>query len=189
MPRPLRVGDDGSILHVGARGNRKQLIFLDSSDRELFLELLARTVARFGWLLHCYCLMGNHFHLAVETPVFNLSEGMQLLMGRYAQLFNERRGHSGHLFEGRFWSEAIRTDAHLLETLRYIVMNPVRAGLVGHPGEWHWSSYAATAGLEPPPPFLCVARARKWFHEDERRGCEAFRRFVEDSVVPALSGV
>ncbi len=177
------------MFHVGTRGNRKQLIFLDSSDRELFLALLAKTVERLAWIVHSYCLMGNHLHLVVETPVFNLSAGMQLLLGRYAQLFNERRGHKGHLVESRFWSETITTDEQLLQTVRYVVMNPVRAGLVGHPGEWQWSSYAATAGLEPPPRFLCVARLRRWLHEDERAGCAAFRRFVEDSAVPAMSGV
>src|SRR5215210_502277 len=163
MPRPLRLGADGSIFHVTARGNRRQPIFLDSGDRALFLHLLARNVTRFGWLCHAYCLMGNHFHLVVETPVFNLSEGMQRLNGRFAQLFNERRELGGHLFQGRFHSEPIETDAHLLSSVRYDDLNPVRAGLVGDPAAWRWSSYTATAGLERPPSFLAASHVLGFF--------------------------
>jgi putative transposase len=183
------VGADGSIFHVTARGNRRQLIFLDSGDRLLFLELLARTVTRFGWLCHAYCLMGNHFHLVIETPVFNLSEGMQRLNGRFAQLFNVRRELDGHLFQGRFHSERIETDAHLLSSVRYDDLNPVRAGLVGDPAAWPWSSHRAASGLEPPPPFLAVTRVWRYFHADDRRASAAYRGFVEDLAVSAAAGV
>jgi putative transposase len=189
MPRPLRVGDPGSIFHVTARGNRKQLIFLDDGDRLLFLALLGQAVARCGWFCHAYCLMGNHYHAVIETPVFNLSEGMQRLNGRYAQMFNDRRVLSGHLFQGRFHSELIATDAHLLSSIRYVVLNPVRAGLVGDAGAWEWSSYRATAGLARPPAFLAVERARRLFAEGDGRAASAFRRFVADASILATSGV
>jgi putative transposase len=189
MARPPRVGSPDSFFHITARGNRKQPIFLDDGDRGLFLRFLARAVARFGWRCYAYCLMGNHYHLTLQTPVFNLSEGMQWLNGRYAQTFNEQRALSGHLFQGRFHSGLIASDGHLLESIRYDLLNPVRANLVGDPGAWAWSSYGATAGLERAPAFLAVARVHELFAADAERACADFRRFVNDLSITAMAGV
>jgi REP-associated tyrosine transposase len=90
--------------------------------------------------------MSNHVHLIVETPEPNLSEGIQLFHGRYARYFNDRHGRSGHVFQGRFGSNLIQTDAHLLTAVGYVAMNPVDAGLCVDPEDWRWGSQRATGG-------------------------------------------
>jgi putative transposase len=156
MPRPPRVQVAGGIFHVTARGNRQQLIYADDADRQLFLSLLERVVARCGWRCHAYCLMSNHFHLVIETPQPNLSYGLQLLNGAYAQCFNHRHGLSGHLFQGRFHSVLVETSDQFLQLVRYVVLNPVRAGLCERPEDWPWSSYRAFLARISPPRFLAV---------------------------------
>ena len=98
--------------------------------------------------------MNNHFHLVVETPETNLSRGMRQLNGVYTQAFNRRRGLVGHLFQGRFKGIVVDRDAYLLELARYVVLNPVRAGMVDDPGAWAWSSYNAMIGAQALPDWL-----------------------------------
>ena len=131
MPRPLRDQVEGGIYHLVSRGVRKLPIFTDDRDRERFLWLLEVTADRYGWQIHAYCLMTNHFHLLVTTPDPNVSAGMQYLNGRYCQWFNWRHGYEGHVVERRFFSVLMETDEQLLTVARYIVLNPVRAGLCG----------------------------------------------------------
>jgi putative transposase len=154
--RPLRVEFPNALYHVTSRGNGKQPIFLDESDRERFLGLLARTCERFAWRCHAYCLMGNHYHLVLETPRPNLSRGMQQLGSGYAQSFNRRHERTGHVLQGRYKAFLVEKEAHLLELTRYVVLNPVRAGLCRSAGEWRWSSYRATCGDAPTPRFLTL---------------------------------
>jgi putative transposase len=137
-----------------SRGNDGITIFHDDDDRELFLHLLSEEIVRSRWVLHDYCLMGNHYHLNVETPECTLSTGMQRLLGRYAQRFNKRHHRRGHLFEARFKNVLVEKEAYGLELSRYIALNPVRAHLVERPEEWKWSSYAARAGLAEAPAWL-----------------------------------
>ena len=102
---------------------------------------------RFNWLCHAYCLMTNHYHLMVETPDGNLAKGMRQLNGVYTQRINRRHRRSGHVFQGRYTAVLSKCDAHLLELARYVVLNPVRAGMVDAQA-WRWSSYRATTGEE-----------------------------------------
>ena len=102
MARPLRLEFAGALYHVTSRGNRCENIYLDDSDRERFLTLLAEVCERFNWLIHAYCLMTNHYHLVIETPDGNLSKGMRQLNGVYTQGLNRRHGRVGHVFQGRF---------------------------------------------------------------------------------------
>jgi REP element-mobilizing transposase RayT len=111
MARPLRIEFPGALYHVTSRGNARQTIFNDDEDRETFLATLADAIARHRWICHSYCLMGNHYHLLVETPVPNLSKGMRLLNGVYTQAFNRRHKRAGHLFQGRF--KAIKSSPTL----------------------------------------------------------------------------
>ncbi len=134
-----------------SRGDNKQGIFLNDHDRERFFDIYSDIVDRLGWATFAWCLMGNHFHLVVETPDPNLSEGMRLLNGIYTQYFNKNHGRVGHLFQGRFRSIVVEKNRYLLELIRYVVLNPVRSGRIDAPGDWHWSSYRATAGLEECP--------------------------------------
>lgn len=109
---------------------------------------------RYRWLVHAYCLLGNHYHLLVETPRPTLSRGMRNTNGVYAQWFNRRHGKVGHLFQSRYGAVLVEREPHALALAAYIVQNPIRAGLVDRPADWPWSSYRATAGLCDPPTFL-----------------------------------
>ena len=154
MARPLRVHIPGVLYHVMSRGNARQQIFLDADDYARFLTRLTVTSARFGVRCRAYCLMVTHFHLLLEPNLFPLSRMMQQLNSSYSQSFNRRHERVGHVLQGRFKSPMIDGDDYVRRVLRYIALNPVRAGLVAHPAEWPWSSYRATAGLETRPSFL-----------------------------------
>jgi putative transposase len=154
MPRPLRIQAPGAIYHVYARGNRRDDIFRSDSDYALYLTLLERVCARFGWEVFAYCLMPNHVHLVLRTRHPNIAAGMQRLHGIYAQMFNARYALTGHLFQGRYGTRMVVSERHALTVGRYVVTNPVRAGLCLHAAEWRWSSYRATAGGARRPRFL-----------------------------------
>ena len=145
MARPLRIEYPGAVYHVTSRGNARESIFLEDTDRQIFLEVLEAVVGKYNWLCHAYCLMDNHYHILVETPDPNLSLGMRQLNGVYTQGFNRRHNRVGHVFQGRYKSILVEKNEHLLELCRYIVLNPVRAGLVSNPGKGDWSSYRSTA--------------------------------------------
>ncbi|MBA2295468.1 MAG: transposase [Actinobacteria bacterium] len=179
MGRAHRVQPIGIALHITTRGIRDAPIFLDDSDRRLFMGLLAQTVHRCRWTCLAYCLMTNHFHVLATLSGANLSNGMHRLNGTYARRFNERYGHTGHLFEARFSSTVIESNEHLLESVRYIVNNPVRAGVCFDPGDWPWSSFRATAGFERCPPFLAAGRVRRLFGRGSR-GAELYAEFVRE---------
>ena len=180
MPRPPRVVVPGGFYHVGSRGNNRQPVYWADADRNDFMGLLADVVRRWEWILLTFCLMPNHFHLVVHVPQAGLSEGMQLLNGGHARLTNARYGRSGHLFRNRFWSKAIEGDEQLLETIRYVVRNPVRAGLCATPEQWRWSSHRACAGIDRAPTFLAVDFVRGLFGGRREEACLRYRRFVED---------
>ena len=151
MARPLRIEFAGAVYHVTSRGNGRQRIFHDDQDNRSFLELLEKTIERFHWSCHAFCLMENHFHLMIETPEANLSRGMHHLNASFCQAHNKRHDTVGHLFQGRFKSIVVDRESYLLELARYVVLNPVRAGMVTGPEDWPWSSYRATAGLPLSP--------------------------------------
>jgi len=176
MSRPLRLQLPGGIYHVTARGNARRPIFEDDDDCARFLIVLASTVARHRVLCHAYCLMGNHYHVLVQTPEPNLSLAMRHLNGVYTQWFNRRHERCGHVLQGRFGAQLVDGDAYLREVCRYIVLNPVRAGLVAHPRDWRWSSFRATAGETAVPGFLSVDWTRNL--SGARTQTEAIRRFV-----------
>ncbi len=154
MARQLRLEYPGACYHLTARGNEQQTIFHDDADRQQFLRLFGQEILQQRWRCYAYCLMGNHYHLLIETPEPNLSRGMRRLNGSYTQRFNWRHQRVGHLLQGRFKSLVVERDTYLLELCRYVVLNPVRAGLVETPQEWLWSSYGATAGLWAVPAWL-----------------------------------
>jgi putative transposase len=147
LARPLRLEFPGAIYHVTARGNARQAIVLDDRDRALFLVCLGDVVLRFGWICHAYCLMDNHYHLLIETQEGNVSRGMRQLNGVFTQRMNRCYGRVGHLFQGRFKAIIVERESYLLELCRYIVLNPIRAGMVTQLERYPWSSYPATRGL------------------------------------------
>ena len=146
------------------------------------MSVLKSVIDRFEWLCHGYCLMDNHYHLLVETPQPNLSRGMRQLNGVYTQRFNRSHGRVGHVFQGRFKGIAIEKENHLLEVCRYIVLNPVRAGMVEDPRQWRWSSYRATAGLRKPPDFLSTDWILSQFGKQRADAQRGYRKFVREGL-------
>jgi putative transposase len=181
MPKGRRVQLADCLYHVTTRGNLRAPIFLSDEGRGRFLGLLERACDRDGLVCHAYCLMGNHYHLLVETPRANLGQAMHRINSGYVQWFNLRYGSEGHLFERRYRSWITRGEARQMETVRYIVRNPVRAGLCQTPEEWPWSSHRATAGPSLSPEFLTVDRVRSWFGRGPDAP-ECYRRFVDEGV-------
>jgi putative transposase len=178
MARPLRIEYPGAVYHITSRGNEKKPVYKDDRDREIFLSTLDKVNKRYNWLCHAYCLMDNHFHLLVETLEGNLSLGVRQLNGVYTQTFNKRHGRVGHLFQGRYKAIVIQKDSHLLEVCRYVVLNPVRAGLVEDPGQWRWSSYGATAGREKPAACLTTNWVLRQFSGKKRKAEREYRQYV-----------
>ncbi|MFA6317526.1 MAG: transposase [Elusimicrobiota bacterium] len=186
MARPLRIEFDGAFYHIYARGNSQQRIFLDEPDHLRFLNLLGLANLRFGFAVHAYTLMPNHYHLLLQTPLGGLSTGMRLVNGMYAQRFNQRHQRVGHLFQGRFQSILVDSNAYWMTLSRYIHQNPVRAGLVSSPWDYPWSSCRALMGLEPVPPWLVVEATMKAFGDTPLESLAAFARHIaaEDAANP-----
>lgn len=189
MAREPRIEIPGGIYHVSSKGNRGCQIYADEFERRIFLRLVTLAARRFNWTCHSYCLMSNHYHLLIELELGGLSAGMQLLNGGFARFSNRRHGYEGHLFRNRFWGELIEEDAHLLEVARYIVLNPVRAGICGAPEDWRWSSYRACAGLDFAPRFLAVTRHLRFFGRAPSAARRAYREFVRAGALAGRPGV
>ena len=182
MSRPIRIEFPDALYHVTARGDRREDIFEDDQDRQAFLLTLEQIVAQFNWLCYAWCLMDNHYHLLIETPDGNLSKGMRQLNGVTTQTSNRRHRRVGHLFQGRFKAILVDHDAYLLELSRYIVLNPVRAGMVKAPGDWPWSSYRASAGLEPVAPWLAVDGVHAQFAKRRSLAQQRYAQFVSEGI-------
>jgi REP element-mobilizing transposase RayT len=183
MPRRPRLEAPGATHHVVANAVAGQELVRDDHDRRALWARLGRTVKRYRWSCLVYCFLDTHFHLLVETPEPNLGEGMQWLCGRYGQEFNLRYSRRGALFGQRYYSELVRSDRHLASAIVYVLLNPVRAGIVRQPEDWQWSSYAATVGLEDAPSFLDVGGVLEVI---DRRP-DVARRSLEEAVHETLS--
>ncbi|UPU35271.1 transposase [Geomonas paludis] len=133
MARPLRIEFPGALYHVTSRGNEQKDVFRDDKDRAIFLDVLAGCCNLFNWLCHAYCLMGNHYHLVIETVDGTLSKGMRHLNGVYTQKFNWNHHRVDHIFQGRFKAILIERETHLLEAHRYVVLNPIWSGIATKP--------------------------------------------------------
>ena len=182
MARPLRIEYVGALHHVMSRGNDGIPLFRDDIDRLKFLSLLSRTIRRFGWVLLDWVLMTTHFHLSVQTPECTLSDGMHWLLGTYASWFNRRHRRRGHLYQDRFKNVLVDENEYLLTVARYIVLNPVKAGMVRRPEDYIWSSYRARAGYEPAPEWLTLEPVQFLFGHDAAQARAAYRQFVDEGM-------
>jgi putative transposase len=182
MARPLRIEYPGALYHVTSRGDRQEAIFDDDQDRTAFLNVLSEVVSRFRWRCYAYCLMGNHYHLMIETPEGNLTKGMRHLNGVFTQWSNRRHKRSGHLFQGRYKAILVDRDSYFLELARYIVLNPVRAAMVKHPRLWAWSSYGTTRGTSPAPAWLTTDDLLSEFGKRRAGARRKYQQFIEEGM-------
>lgn len=152
MARLPRSNLPDGTYHVTARGTASTAIFEDTEDRRFFLALLRRVTQRFRWSLYAGCLMTTHVHLVLAAARSDLSSGMQRLAGLYAQSYNAKRDRWGSVFGARFGARLIDSDEYLERACRYVLYNPVRAGLADHPAAWPWSfdRYGITRSLAAP---------------------------------------
>ncbi|QDQ29219.1 addiction module toxin RelE [Chitinimonas arctica] len=181
MARPLRLEFAGALYHLTSRGDRREDIYLTEEDRRQFLMLLGQVCERFNWRVHAYCLMTNHYHLVVETVEANLSAGMRQLNGVYTQYFNRAHCRVGHVFQGRYKGILVERDSYLLELSRYVVLNPLRAGMVAELLDWPWSSYPTMVG-DSAPDWLAVKPLLACFGGKIDQARERYRRFVAQGV-------
>lgn len=179
MARPLRVEYSGAVYHIINRGNAGEKIYRSSRDREKFLYYLKKAVERFSIKIHTYCLMGNHFHILLETQHPNLSKSVQWINASYAGYFNRKYKRNGHLFQGRFKSILVEADTYLKQLSRYIHLNPVRAGLVDQPTNYDWSSYKAFIGKEIAPKWLETNWLLSQFGRKRKEAISHYKGFVE----------
>jgi REP element-mobilizing transposase RayT len=172
--------------HVFTRGNNKRPIYVDDDDRRVFCTILDRVALKYGWAIHAYCLMGNHYHLVLRVGEKGLSRGMCELNTGWAVHFNSRHDRINHLFGRRFSNRKIDSTKSLLSTIRYVVQNPRRAGAGGPLEAARWTSYAATIGIA----FSAVRLARdevlQLFARTPQRAVERFREFCEEIVPSSL---
>lgn len=142
MARPLRLESEGGLYHVLNRGNYRSAIFRSDQTKAAFLKCLGEACEKTGWLIHAWCVMSNHYHLAIETPQANLVEGMRWLQGTFSTRFNRMRRSQGHLFQGRYKSLVVESGEVLGALCHYIHLNPVRARVcpVEQLPQWRWSS-------------------------------------------------
>jgi putative transposase len=185
MPRPPRNAYPGGFFHAGTRGNSRCRVFLDATDYTVFLMMLDRSERKYNWRIYAWCLMTTHYHLVVTIPDGGLSPGMCELNGSFARWSNLRHEREDHLFGKRFGCIEIVTDEHLREACRYVVLNPVRAGMCDDPAEWRWSSYRASAGFDEAPPYLALGELLGLFDVDPGRAVALYRDFIDQALAPS----
>jgi putative transposase len=165
MARKPRIYYPGALYHVMLRGNARQTIFTEAVEYQQFEKILAQGLEAHQVKLHAYCWMKNHVHLALQVTETPLSKLMQSLSQRYTIWFNHRHDRVGHLFQGRYKDILIDSDQYLLELIRYIHLNPVRANLVADPANYPYSSHRAYSGLTVAPPWLTIDWGQSQFED------------------------
>ena len=178
MSRPLRIAYPNAWYHIMNRGRRAENLFLGKLDYKAFVELLQETSEAWNIRIAAYCLMPNHYHMLVHTPEANISRAMRHINGVYTQRFNSRHHLDGQLFRGRYKSILVNGDSYLLQLVRYIHRNPLKANMVKDMNAYPWSSHKA---------YLSVAKKWDWLHKgfildlltDEKKSqIRLYRRFV-----------
>lgn len=186
MSRPLRVQVPGTY-HVFAQSISCRPLFPDAYARRLFLRLVGAAATRHVWHVQAYCLMTTHYHLVVRIEEANLARGMQWLNGFYGALANDLESARGHVFGARYGSLLVTSDAYLHEVIRYVALNPMRAGMCADPADWPWSSYRFLVRNRPAPSFLEVDEVLRLFARDRATARRRLEAFVCDSVITASS--
>lgn len=187
MSRPVRIEFPGAVYHVTSRSKDGETVFKDKEDKGAFLNVVESVVDRFGWLIHSYVLMNDHYHLVVEVPDANLSKGMRQLNGVYTQHFNRRHGQEGPVFQGRFKGVLLEKESYLLPVCRHVVTNPNRCceqlgETKSNFSSYKWSSYKALAGQVRAPNFLHTEDLLGHFGKREKDAQRKYRDYVRAGV-------
>lgn len=181
MVRKPRIHVPNGYYHVIQRGVERRDIFIDGRDYERFLGMLAEAVEQDDCRIHGYCLMPNHVHLVVQAGMEPISKAMQRLFFRYAGAFNRRHGRSGHLFQGRYKAVLVASDAYVQELIRYVHLNPVRAGMRRKPERYRYSSHRDyIRGKEPE--WLTTRNVLGMFGSRLSTARKRFAQFVDDGI-------
>lgn len=187
MARPLRIKYAGAFYHITSRGNERRPIFFDDRDREKLLSFFSKAVVRYGLAIHTYCLMGNHYHLLLETAKPNLSQAMHFINGGYTNYYNRAHHRSGHLFQGRYRAILVEKDPYASTLSRYIHLNPVRAGHSRRPEEYPWSSYGGYLNPKKKASWLETSLILGYFSSKDREARRRYKRFVEEGMMAKVS--
>jgi putative transposase len=182
MARPLRIEFPGAFYHVTSRGNERKAVFKSTRDREKFLAYLESATERYGAAIHVYCLMDNHYHLLIETPLGNLSKIMQHINGAYTMYFNTKRKRSGHLLQGRYKAILVDADEYSKELSRYIHLNPVRAGMESNSEAYRWSSCRYYTHKRKAPGWLQRDFILGYFGKRRAPAMKMYREFVRSAM-------
>ncbi len=181
MARKPRIHYAGAVYHVSIRGNAHQPIFFETSDYLRFLRFMGEGINKYRHQVHAYCLMPDHIHMAVQVGDIPLSRIMQNLSFRYTQWMNRRQDRVGHLFQGRYKAVLVDADSYLLELVRYIHLNPVRAGMVKSPEAYPWSSHLSYLG-EKKLPWLRMDWVLSRFSSSGSQTGNEYREFVHSEL-------
>ena len=180
MAYPRRIDEAGSTYHVNAKAVAGLSVYRDDYDRDRFLAMLGSEVVRSKWRVLAYALLSTHYHVLLTLEEPTLSSGFQRLNGRYARSYNRRWDRRGAVWQRRFFDAQVVSDAHLLETTRYIALNPKRANMCAAPEDWPWCSYGGTIGAFRSDPIIDEAAILRLFDKDPARARAEYRRFVEE---------
>ena len=177
MPRRLRIHLPGGFYHVTLRGNHQQAIFFAECDRTLLNIIVARNIENFGASLHAYCWMGNHIHMVIQVGAEPLASPMRQIASEYARAMQVKLDTTGHFFERRYHAILVDADSYLMELLRYVHLNPVRAGLVRDASQYQWSSHHVYIGVRSEP-WVTTGFCLNMFGSDKKRAVAAYLAFI-----------
>ncbi len=181
MPRRPRIHFPGAVYHVILRGNAGQDVFREEKDYLQFYRLIEEGKKRFRHRIHAFCLMPNHVHLVIQVDETPLSRIIQNLSQRYTWWFNRENERSGHVFQGRYKALVIDADSYLLELIRYIHLNPVRAGFASLPDQYRWSS-ALPYAMEVKHDWLTTDWVLSQFADSRTLARKRYREFLDEGL-------